>query len=190
MAITNADYKRKYRAHKVADGFCSQCLARPATEGKKTCSECRDFKRKHYLANRNEYIDRAKERYATNLVAVKEYKKQYSSKNADKLKRYKHNYNAIKCSKDICSCYSIDIAGYRYIGETYTYEKRKKEHLSRLRSGNHENPRLQALYNEHGPDAIQFKKLIVLDKTSTKDYLRTLEKYYINQTDKRICLNF
>lgn len=184
------NYAKERRAEAKANGICIYCKTRPATEEKVSCAECREYDKQYKAEHRTEIREQRRSHYIANRERLLETKKQWHKANRDKRSKYMKEYSAIKRAKDICCCYAIDIVGFRYIGETYGLKKRILNHLSDLRLGKHDNKALQALYNAHGPDTLQFKQLIVLDKTSTKDYLRKLESYYINQTDKKICLNF
>ena len=49
--------------------------------------------------------------------------------------------------------------GATYVGSTLDMHKRKGEHLANLRRQEHPNKRLQAIYNEHGADALHFQVL-------------------------------
>jgi group I intron endonuclease len=43
-----------------------------------------------------------------------------------------------------------------YIGRTFQYETRQREHLQRLKKGNHHSKKLQDSYNVHGPSSFVF----------------------------------
>ena len=44
----------------------------------------------------------------------------------------------------------------RYIGKTIDIQRRKKEHLDKLRQNNHINKKLQNAWNAYGEDAFSF----------------------------------
>ena len=65
----------------------------------------------------------------------------------------------------------------RYIGQSYYLNKRKNDHLSKLRRNQHDNVYLQNSFNKYGEDAFVFEVLEYCDKTK----LNTLERYYIRK---------
>lgn len=65
-----------------------------------------------------------------------------------------------------------------YLGKTIHIEKRRKEHLNRLRRGKHENKYLQRAFNKYGEQNFIFDVLIK-DNSLTDDELDSLEIMYI-----------
>lgn len=157
--MTRKEYQKQRRACLIHEGFCSKCLVRLVREGNKTCDECRKY---------------------NNL---------YHAENREKRREHKKEYNALKAFLDACVIYAIDISGYRYIGSTHTWEKRKKNWYWKLKHNLGSNPRLQALYNQHGKDALTFTILATLSKDTTKLARRAIEQTYIDDTSPAILLN-
>ena len=56
---------KAWRAQKRAEGMCSRCGQRKATEGYKSCASCREYQKEYYLARRvRERIRRENEKEA------------------------------------------------------------------------------------------------------------------------------
>jgi len=83
--------------------------------------------------------------------------------------------------------YEIEIAGHKYYGSSVNVDARKKNHISKLRSGNHRNQRLQRCFDKYGEDAIFFKILILCDEDSI---LEEEQKYLDENVGNDNCLNF
>lgn len=69
----------------------------------------------------------------------------------------------IKCNKNLNS----------YIGVSYNFDRRKKEHLNQLKKNIHHNKPLQNAFNKYGENAFEF---LVLHKCDDYDYAKELEK--------------
>jgi hypothetical protein len=65
-----------------------------------------------------------------------------------------------------------------YVGQTTSWKRRKKSHISKLRTGKHSNNFLQEDWIKYGEDCFEFT---ILKKNDSKDFLKTLEKQLINQ---------
>lgn len=65
----------------------------------------------------------------------------------------------------------------RYVGQTTNFNRRKQEHLLKLREGRHPNLKLQNSFNKYGEEAFKIEK-IAFDNLS-KEELDCQEKYYI-----------
>ena len=64
--------------------------------------------------------------------------------------------------------YRIQIGPYYYLGQSQELKKRGKEHLYRLKKGNHVNPKMQNIYNKYKD--YSFKVMIECDADQL-DYL-------------------
>jgi len=67
-----------------------------------------------------------------------------------------------------------------YIGSAVQARRRKQEHLSRLRNGNHCNTHLQGAYNKYGEENFKF---VVLNKVSNIKELDKYEQIWIDTFD-------
>lgn len=87
-----------------------------------------------------------------------------------------------------CGVYKIQnkIDGKLYIGSSKDIERRKKEHLCRLRQNNHDNQYLQNAYNKYGKENFIFEIIELCDTENQYD----LEQKWINlYKDKNILYN-
>jgi hypothetical protein len=60
---------------------------------------------------------------------------------------------------DLRTIYLLSIGEVDYVGQTKTFVKRKREHISELKRGTHCNRVLQAAFRLHGTDAVVFTVL-------------------------------
>ena len=67
--------------------------------------------------------------------------------------------------------------GKIYIGQTSDLERRKKEHLNKLKNKTHHNLHLQNSFNKYGEDNFVFK---IIKKNIPYYLLDSLEKRYID----------
>lgn len=75
-----------------------------------------------------------------------------------------------------------------YIGQTFYFERRKREHLNELRKGTHWNTHLQAAFNKYGKENFVFEILEYVElpenfeenKHAYKDFLCSYEQKWIN----------
>lgn len=67
--------------------------------------------------------------------------------------------------------------GKFYVGSAVNFVRRKAEHLRRLRTGTHVNPKLQAVYNKYGPDQLRFYILL----RCPKEELLRLEQLWMDR---------
>lgn len=61
-------------------------------------------------------------------------------------------------------------SGKRYIGSALNIKQRWKHHRTTLRNGVHHNDHLQKSCNKHGFDALEFKVLLICDKSNLTFY--------------------
>ena len=78
------------------------------------------------------------------------------------------------------------INGKFYIGSSINVYKRRNRHYSELKNGKHKNRILQAIYNKHGLDNLQFE---VVELVENKKLLIEKEQYYINTLKPDININ-
>lgn len=92
-------------------------------------------------------------------------------------KRYK---NPISC------VYKIIVEKYIYIGSTKVFNKRKYEHLWKLKNNTHPNPILQNIFNKHGKDVFIFS---VIEEVNVKNLIEIEQKYIdLYKNDKKYTL--
>lgn len=73
-----------------------------------------------------------------------------------------------------------------YLGSTLNFEKRKKEHLRKLRANTHYNIHLQRTFNKDGENVFLFEIIEEIDEeTSEKD----VEQTYLNTLNYDRCYN-
>lgn len=94
------------------------------------------------------------------------------------------NNNTIETEKDSGIYLIINaVNGKKYVGQSISVKRRKKEHLRSLKSGTHYNSYFQNSFNKYGADAFIFKVL----EYCSKDSLTDRESYWIdtfNSADK------
>lgn len=73
---------------------------------------------------------------------------------------------------------SCIMSKYRYIGSTINFDKRKKEHLTKLKNQTHPNSSIQSLYNNY-PSSIRIE-MIDTRNDLTRNQIYDLEQAYIN----------
>ncbi len=69
------------------------------------------------------------------------------------------------------------VNGKRYVGSAISFDKRKKDHLNRLKNGKHHSNKLQNAYNKYGKEKFTFSILEIVDST---DILVEAEQKWIN----------
>lgn len=74
-------------------------------------------------------------------------------------------------------CIENLVNGKKYVGLTNNISRRKNEHFSALRNGNHDNQHLQYSWNKYGEENFLF---YVIEECSI-DKLSEMEKYYIEK---------
>ncbi len=75
--------------------------------------------------------------------------------------------------------YQIELNNKRYIGSTLqSFNRRKYEHLNKLRHGNHENPYLQNAFNKYGENELDFS---ILEIVETPEECIIVEQKYIDE---------
>jgi hypothetical protein len=75
--------------------------------------------------------------------------------------------------------YSITFCGMVYIGAASNIWKRWREHMSRLRRGQHLNAAMSAAYAEHGMRVFVFQ---ILEVVELPDFLHERERWHISHT--------
>lgn len=72
------------------------------------------------------------------------------------------------------------VTGKTYIGSSRDCERRKMEHITRLRRGVHINSKLQASWNKHGEAAFEF---IVVFTVLNVDSIEHIEQHFLDEAD-------
>jgi group I intron endonuclease len=73
-----------------------------------------------------------------------------------------------------------------YIGSSVNFKKRKWEHLNMLKKNMHHCEKLQAAWNEYGPDAFEFE---LLEEVPDEDALRIEDTYLAQHAGTAACYN-
>jgi hypothetical protein len=79
----------------------------------------------------------------------------------------------------------------KYVGESFCYERREKEHKIELKGGRHPNSLLQKDYDKYGADAFEFsiikeiKKEDFQSEKELKEYLRIEEAKVVLEMAER-----
>jgi len=73
-----------------------------------------------------------------------------------------------------------------YIGSSVNFKKRKWEHLNMLKKNDHHCEKLQAAWNEYGPDAFEFE---LLEEVPDEDALRIEDTYLMQYAGTTACYN-
>jgi predicted GIY-YIG superfamily endonuclease len=117
--------------------------------------------------NKEAISERDRQHYQENKEAISEQQKQYRQ--------------AKKASQPACVYEIINTINNKlYVGQTTRGKIRWMQHLSNLRGGYHENPNLQADFNQYGEDAFEWR---IIKEFETKDeqLLITEESRIMNQ---------
>src|SRR5688572_24931982 len=61
-------------------------------------------------------------------------------------------------------------SGARYVGSASQFRKRCREHIRQLADGRHHSRYLQRAWNKHGPEAFEFRPLLVCERTDLLFY--------------------
>jgi group I intron endonuclease len=87
-----------------------------------------------------------------------------------------------------CGIYQIlnVMNGRRYLGSSQDCQRRKSEHMSRLRRGAHGNAKLQAAWNKHGEAAFQFSMVF---SVFNRDDLESIEQAFLDE-DKAVEIGY
>ena len=73
------------------------------------------------------------------------------------------------------------VTGFIYIGCSLFIEKRFKQHINKLRKGNHQNRHLQNSFNKHGIDNFTFE--VLFEANCEESVLKNLESLFIWSED-------
>lgn len=68
----------------------------------------------------------------------------------------------------------------KYVGSTENFERRKRQHISTLKSNEHRNHRLQSEWDRFGEDNFIFE---IIDTTDTYDKALEIEQYWMDKYD-------
>lgn len=69
-------------------------------------------------------------------------------------------------TKNIIYSITNSINGKKYVGSALNFNKRKKDHLNRLKNGKHHSKKLQNAYNKYGKGVFEFNILEVVNDVS------------------------
>lgn len=83
----------------------------------------------------------------------------------------------IKCDCGIYQIYNVIDENY-YIGQSVHFHKRKIRHFGDLRRGEHDNSRLQRVYNKYGENSFVFSVLIYCEEFELTRYEKYFDNYY------------
>ena len=158
-------------------------------ENKEAAVEC---KRQYYQENKDVILERNKRWREDNKEAIAERSRQYYQENKERWAQY-HQENKEACNEysrryqeerkaEQPGCvYQIvnSINGKVYVGETTRGELRWRRHLLDLRGNRHDNPSLQADFNEFGEDVFGWS--IIQELPKDKEVLVQEEKNTIQR---------
>jgi group I intron endonuclease len=83
--------------------------------------------------------------------------------------------------------YKIEIAGNVYYGSSIDLQKRKMNHICKLRTGKHRNQRLQRCFDKYGEASLSFQVIVLCEKEAVLD---EEQKILDANVGKDNCLNF
>lgn len=129
----------------------------------KTCSKCKETKP---FTEFHKQTDKKDGHRSHCKVCRVEPSSQYNQKNKEAILERKRRYKKERKAKQPGCVYQIvnSINGRVYVGETIIGELRWIKHLSHLRGNYHENPNLQADFNEFGEDVFEWSIIQELPK--------------------------
>lgn len=152
----------------------------------KSC--CTEYARKHYLKNKQKYLDNMRKRQKTGYF--KEWSRKRREKDPEAENRRTWEVTQRTKAKGISCVYTITntVNGKTYVGETTWKHRRWTQHKKELEKNNHCNPRLQEDYNGFGEEAFVYeiykevekdKDLLVLEeKNAIKDLISQGKEVY------------
>jgi len=73
-----------------------------------------------------------------------------------------------------------------YIGSSVNFKKRRWEHLNQLKKGEHHCKKLQAAWDEYGPDAFDFE---ILEEVPDENALSIEDRYLVQFVGTEACYN-
>ncbi len=113
--------------------------------------------------------------------AIREYRRQHYQENKEAILEHKRQYREERKANQPGCVYQIvnSINGRVYVGETIRGEIRWIQHLTDLRGNYHENPILQADFNEFGEDVFGWS--IIQELPKDKEVLVQEEKNTIQR---------
>tara|TARA_E500000305_G_C3921224_1_gene188194 strand:- start:25 stop:711 length:687 start_codon:yes stop_codon:yes gene_type:complete len=176
-------------------GECKECRREVATQRYqknkiRLAAEKREWRKKH--PERHRAIDkRSREK---NREKIKERRKKYGEQNPEKIslankRSYEKNresriaYQTGLYNKSPAGIYKLTNKknGMIYIGQSVSTSARWNQHKSRLRLGNHGNPKIQEDYDKYGLDAFEFKVLEEHPCDADSETLKMIERETINR---------
>lgn len=87
----------------------------------------------------------------------------------------------------------FDNSFFYYVGSARRIESRFRKHLEKLELGQHENPKMQAVYRHYGPSAFSVRVLEELPDTRKEDRFPVEQRwieFYLDQYGPDSLLNF
>lgn len=81
-------------------------------------------------------------------------------------------------TKNIIYSITNSINGKKYVGSALSFNKRKKDHLNRLKNGKHHSKKLQNAYNKYGENVFEFNVLEVVEDVN--QLIQTEQKWIDN----------
>lgn len=73
-----------------------------------------------------------------------------------------------------------------YVGQASNLERRRRDHFRHLRGGRHDNRRLQALFDKHGPEVFSFETVLVCDLAMLASYEQATLNFYLTSVKRRV----
>ena len=171
------DFDCFHKCSKSKDGHQPRC---------KSC--CTEYARKHYLKNKQKYLDNMRKRQKTGYFT--EYARKKREKDPEAENRRIREVKQRSKAKGISCVYTITntVNGKIYVGETIWKHRRWTQHKNELKRNNHESYRLQKDYNEFGEEAFVYeiykevekdKNLLMLEeKNAIKDLISQGKEVY------------
>ena len=155
-----------YKKSSAKDGYQSQCkvCAKKYLQENKEATTQRE--RRYREENKETIAERNQRWYQENKEAVLERTRRYYQKNKEAIReRDRHRREEKKAEQPGCVYQIVNSINARvYVGETIRGELRWIRHLKDLRRNRHQNPNLQADFNEFGEEAFEWSIIQELPK--------------------------
>ena len=167
-----------HKRHDKKDGHSNKCKLCKKEYRAHYYQKNRAASHQYYQENKEYYAEKSRRYREENKEAIAERARQYYQENKEARNEYRRRYQEERIAEQPGCVYKIvnSVNGRVYVGETIRGELRWLEHLYCLRGNRHNNPKLQADFNEFGADVFEWsiiqelpkdKEVLVQEETNT-----------------------
>jgi group I intron endonuclease len=73
-----------------------------------------------------------------------------------------------------------------YIGQAIDLDRRERDHFRHLRSGRHDNPRLQAVFDKYGEAIFVFERILICSGDTLANYEQNILDFYVDTVGRHL----